>query len=217
MSNVENYSNEDVGWKPPSNSEPKIEKSAPGKTNNKKKRNEWRILATILILAFFTVYVYNNTDISLDVFLTLTAGLFFILYFLWKKPSRFKKTSAGKKDDILLKGIVRGFNQGTENLLSGRQKFVWNFRIECFDDQGNLRNTIPVKMKGDGLQGTIHDGDEIKVSHWKKGELLQTDRIKNLTSGIEVRTINHDIGQKFIKWIVFLIIIAVIVFAITQK
>jgi hypothetical protein len=111
----------------------------------------------------------------------------------------------------LLRGIVKGFQQRSEiERFYNKHKVVWSFRIDCYDN-GKLINTIPVQMVGERFKGSINDGDDVEVFRWRKGTVLETDRIKNWTTGIEVRSSSGSVLQA-LGWLIFLLGIGFIIF-----
>lgn len=117
---------------------------------------------------------------------------------------------------LLLRGIVKGYQQRFE--IAGynhKPKVVWTFRIECYEND-ELVNTIPVQMVGDRFEGDINDGDDVEVFRWRKGTVLKTNRVKNWTTGIEVRSSSGSAAQVF-GLIIFLLGLAFIVFLMVSR
>lgn len=238
MPDTTNQQDQDLGWRPSTSlqEETTIKKPLPGKSKStgsyaaKSKTGNlfWRIAATLVIcmLLFYAAaispYALQGGLMLLLIYLAGLTGLILLLIRVWRRPQpAFNANDRGstpmKNDGVILKGIVRGFTPATEMKFSGTPKPVWNFRLECFDDHGNLRNTIPVQMSGDYLQGTIHDGDEVQVYNWKKGELLRTKRVMNLTSGIEVRTVSRRVGRYLVVIIVLLLFFSFVLFMMSMR
>lgn len=183
------------------------------------------VLSTIMLAPLVALLLFNgfamltnpeNDQVWGLVLLTLAGGLAYLLIRFWRGSSATKETLRTNRPKVLLRGIVRGMTQGSETTASGKQRLAWNFRIECFEE-GRLVNTIPVKMSGEQFFGAINDGDEVQVYHWKKGTLLQTGRVRNWTSGIEVRAINHSFQRVVIGLIVFVIFIVLVIGMMTSR
>lgn len=116
----------------------------------------------------------------------------------------------------LLRGIVKGYQQRFEiERYHNKAKVVWTFRIECYEND-ELVNTIPVQMVGDRFEGDINDGDDVEVFRWRKGTVLKTNRVKNWTTGIEVRSSSGSAVQVF-GLIIFLAGLAFIAFLVVSR
>lgn len=116
-----------------------------------------------------------------------------------------------------LRGQVHGFRERTETRGSGNPfaqhtpTIVWTYRLERYHD-GERLDPIPVEMRGHSFTGLINDGDEIMINKkWRKGKMLRTNRVFNLTSGAEVKTLRR-ISANTIAHIVFYIFLAAIIF-----
>lgn len=82
-------------------------------------------------------------------------------------------------------GQVRGVQQRTDGF--GEQGGnLLTFRIERYDAAGNRLQPVPVQLRTRGYDGTLSDGDEVRVTgRWKDGT-LHTDRVQNLTTGAAI-------------------------------
>jgi hypothetical protein len=79
-------------------------------------------------------------------------------------------------------GQARGIQQRTESIGSGSLG-VWTFRIERYDRDGNRLPPIPAQMRGVVFEGSVSEGDEVRViGVWKDGT-LHSERVENLTTG----------------------------------
>ncbi|MBE3201633.1 MULTISPECIES: hypothetical protein [Parafrankia] len=64
---------------------------------------------------------------------------------------------------------------------------VWAFRIERYDSAGNRLPPVAVEMRARGFEGSLSEGDEVRVAgSWKDGT-IRAERIENLTTNSLVR------------------------------
>lgn len=96
------------------------------------------------------------------------------------------------KADSGIVGEVRGLQQRDEYQYRASQNRtstskVWTFRVERYDSAGNRLPPVPVEMRGNSYRGFINEGDTVQLlDKWKEGQLLQTARVRNLTTGVMV-------------------------------
>jgi hypothetical protein len=118
-------------------------------------------------------------------------------------PGRLQGGSA------VIAGQARGIQSRTESSANGEAMTIWAFRIERYDSAGNRLRPVAVEMRGRGFQGSLHEGDDVRVSGtWKDGT-LRSQRIDNLTTHALVRA-------KPFPWkplLVFLTIVLIVVIA----
>jgi hypothetical protein len=178
------------------------------------KPNTLRIVLTITIvgiISFFMTATFGLSPAIALVFFVCAAGLSVFILNRGKRqsaPSGNLEVGNGKQ---VLRGIVKGYQQRFEiESFHNKPKVVWTFRIDCFEN-GKLVNTIPVQMVGNRFKGDINDGDDVEVFRWRKGTVLETNRVKNWTTGIEVRSSSGNALQA-LGWIIFLLGLAFIVF-----
>jgi hypothetical protein len=83
-------------------------------------------------------------------------------------------------------GQVRGFQARTESYGQGQQRTIWSFRLERYDDSGNLVLLLPVEMRALWLRGSIADGDWACVHGKRHRGTLRASRLENLSTGATV-------------------------------
>lgn len=87
-----------------------------------------------------------------------------------------------------VQGQVRGIQQRSESFGEGGSMTIWTFRIERYDPSGNRLPPIPVQMRGISFEGSLSEGDEVRIfGSWKNGT-LHTERVENVTTGATVKT-----------------------------
>ncbi|MDF6019646.1 hypothetical protein [Streptomyces sp. JH34] len=65
---------------------------------------------------------------------------------------------------------------------------VWSFRLERQDERGQPLPRVGVEMRGTGFDGTLAQGDWVRIDEaWQPGTTLQTRQIANLSTNSTVR------------------------------
>jgi hypothetical protein len=114
--------------------------------------------------------------------------------------------AAESRGSATIEGQIRGIQQRTESYGEGNSSTVWTFRIERYDHSGNRLPPVAVQMRGIGFDGSLTEGDDVRVSgRWKHGT-LHTDNVENLTTRATVKTRSFKGAL-----IAFLIIVALMV------
>lgn len=93
-----------------------------------------------------------------------------------------------------LVGQVRAFQSRTEPYGESSQRTIWNFRVERFDDDGNLVLRVPVEMRGLSFQGSIADGDTVRVAGRERHGTVRARRVENRTTGAVVTARDQPIA-----------------------
>jgi len=122
-----------------------------------------------------------------------------------RRPSG-EATQPQRRGSATVQGQVRGIQQRTETYGDAGGEQIWTFRIERYDEAGNRLPPVPVQMRGARFSGSLHEGDEVRVTgRWKDGTLV-TDRVQNLTThaGFSKRSLRG-------AFIAFLIVVVLIV------
>jgi hypothetical protein len=60
------------------------------------------------------------------------------------------------------------------------QHSVLAFRVESFDESGNLELLVPVEMRGLAFEGFLNEGDPVRVTGRLKRGILQAKKVENL-------------------------------------
>ncbi|GLW96854.1 FHA domain-containing protein [Microtetraspora sp. NBRC 16547] len=82
-------------------------------------------------------------------------------------------------------GQARGIQQRSERYGDGG-KTVLAFRVERYDNSGNRLRPVPVQLRATWFDGSLCEGDEVRVTgRWKNGT-LHTDRVENMTTGAAI-------------------------------
>jgi hypothetical protein len=83
-----------------------------------------------------------------------------------------------------VEGQVQNFHEGVE---AGRPVTVWTFRIKRYDRSGNELPALPALMRTAYVEGSISDGDRVRVTgEWKDGT-LHVDRVDDITTQAVVK------------------------------
>jgi hypothetical protein len=64
----------------------------------------------------------------------------------------------------------------------GGGETVWTFRVERYDDAGNRVLFVPVEMQGFTFEGSIAEGDWIRLRGTLKRGTLKASEVENLTT-----------------------------------
>lgn len=109
-------------------------------------------------------------------------------------------------------GQVRGIQQRTEGY-GEHGASVLTFRVERYDDAGNRLQPVPVQLRARGYDGSLNEGDNVRVSgRWKDGT-LHTSRVRNLTTGASVA--GKSIAKMLLIFLaIFLAVAAALVIAL---
>lgn len=103
------------------------------------------------------------------------------------------------RQDVVV-GQVRAFQHRTDDLT------CWTFRVEQYDSSGNRLRPIPVEMRGFDFEGSLNDGDEVRVvGTWKNGT-LRSEKVEN-------RTTNATVTLKSLRkaFVTFAVIVTILV------
>ena len=64
----------------------------------------------------------------------------------------------------VVEGQVNGLQDGAEPGLRNQNQTVWTFRVERFDEVGNRVGLVPVELRGLKVEGSLSDGDRVRVT-----------------------------------------------------
>lgn len=68
---------------------------------------------------------------------------------------------------------------------------VWTFRVEGTDQNGTRLGPVQVELRGISIEGSLTDGDSVRVTgRWRNGA-IRADQVHNLTTGALVRAKNY--------------------------
>ncbi len=86
----------------------------------------------------------------------------------------------------VVEGQVRGIRERTESM-GESSSTVWAFRIERYDRTGNRLPPVAAQMRAVAFDGSLSEGDEVRViGTWKDGT-LHGERVENLTTRATVK------------------------------
>jgi hypothetical protein len=102
-------------------------------------------------------------------------------------------------------GEARSMQQRTEQLGEQGSRSIWSFRLERYDARGNRLRPVQVEMRGLAFEGSLTDGDSVRVTgKWHDGT-IRAKSVENLTTGALVKSKSYK-GAMIAALIVFLII-----------
>jgi hypothetical protein len=92
----------------------------------------------------------------------------------------------------------------------GKQsRSIWTFRLERYDPQGNRLAPVQVEMRGLAFEGSLTDGDSVRVTGRWRGGVIRASEVENLTTGALVRAKSYK-GLMIAALAVFVVIAAAI-------
>jgi hypothetical protein len=99
--------------------------------------------------------------------------------------------------------------QRTESMGQQNSRTIWTFRLERYDSNGNRLRPVQVEMRGLAFEGSLSDGDQVRVTgRWRDGT-VRADRLENLTTGALVRAKSYK-GVMIAALVVFLVVAGLI-------
>ncbi|MEU2655182.1 hypothetical protein ABZ615_07645 [Streptomyces sp. NPDC007325] len=87
------------------------------------------------------------------------------------------------------------------------------FRLERYDDAGRRVMLVPVEMRGLRFEGSVHDGDWVRVSGRMRAGTLHANEVHNATTGADVNAKRTPKWQWILATVIICIIAAIIVSA----
>jgi hypothetical protein len=112
-------------------------------------------------------------------------------------------------------GQVRGFQARTEPYGQGMQRTIWSFRLERYDNAGNLVLLLPVEMRALFFYGSIADGDWACAHGKRHRGTLRATRLENLSTRAVVEATGFSKTRKTVAIVVvILFLIASAAFAV---
>jgi hypothetical protein len=113
-------------------------------------------------------------------------------------------------------GLARGVQTRSEQLGESHHETVWTFRVERYDEAGNRELLVPVEMRGLRFEGSIADGDWVRVRGRRRDGTLRASELENLTTGATVRAKGLPTAVKVIAGVVFLIVAIIFVVVVVE-
>jgi len=127
------------------------------------------------------------------------------------RPQAYEPPSAPPElpragNDAVVEGEARAIQQRSESYGENSSMTVMSFRVERYDDAGNRQQPVPVQFRALGYDGSLSEGDRVRVfGDWKAGT-LHSKRMDNLSTGASVAVKSY---RK--QLIAFLLVVAVMV------
>ncbi len=119
--------------------------------------------------------------------------------------------AAPRSGTVTVTGEVRAVQQRTEWVNEHGSRSIWTFRLDATDENGAQLGLVQVEMRGITFEGTLADGDSVRVSgRWRKGSIRAAE-VQNLTMGTLVRAKNYK-GLQIAAAVVFVVGAAVFAF-----
>lgn len=119
--------------------------------------------------------------------------------------ARFQPAEKPPRGRATVQGQVRGINERSETYNENTNQ-VLTFRIERYDAQGNRFRPVAVQLRSSGYDGSISEGDEVRVSGRYQDGVLHSGHIENLTTGSRVKP--RSFGKQIV---ISLIIVALMI------
>ncbi|HEX6678818.1 MAG TPA: FHA domain-containing protein [Actinomycetes bacterium] len=95
-------------------------------------------------------------------------------------------TTGPRRGRGVVEGQVRGIRERTESM-GESSSTLWAFRIERYDRAGNRLPPVAAQMRAVAFDGSLSEGDEVRViGTWKDGT-LHGERVENLTTRATVK------------------------------
>lgn len=90
---------------------------------------------------------------------------------------------------------------------------VLTFRVERYDGAGNRLRPVPVQLRTRGYDGSVSEGDEVRVTgRWKDGT-LRIRRVHNLTTGASIAGKSiKTLLLVFLTLVVALVVVLAVIF-----
>jgi hypothetical protein len=111
---------------------------------------------------------------------------------------------------VTVTGEVRSVHRRTEWIGEGSRS-IWTFRMDGVDQAGNRLSPVEVEMRGFSFEGSLSEGDSVRVSgRWRNGA-IRAEQLQNQTTGALVRAKTYK-GLRVAALALFVLIAAGIVF-----
>jgi hypothetical protein len=125
----------------------------------------------------------------------------------------------GPRSGSEIEGQVRAITSRPRQAGGGGED-IWTFRVERYDDAGNRVLFVPVEMQGYTFEGSLAEGDWIRLRGSLKRGTFRASKVENLTTGATVsakRTPNAVVivvGALFV--ILFVAVVTLIVVMVAR-
>lgn len=121
----------------------------------------------------------------------------------------------GRSDPDQVEGQVRGIMARSDG---GEGETVWTFRLERYDELGNRELLVPVEMRGYRFEGSIAEGDWVRLRGSARRGTIRVAELENVTTGATVtanttpRTVGAIAGAIFAAVFVAVVVFMVVMF-----
>lgn len=96
----------------------------------------------------------------------------------------------GRSGPVTVTGTVSAVQQRME-LMNESSRSIWAFRVTGTDQNGSAIGPVQVEMRAISIEGSLADGDSVRVTgRWRRG-VIRAEHVENLTMGTDVRAKNY--------------------------
>lgn len=118
---------------------------------------------------------------------------------------------APRSGPVTVTGEARAVQQRTEWVSESGSRSIWTFRLDATDQNGARLGLVQIEMRGITFEGSLADGDSVRVAgKWHNG-IIRAEQVQNLTMGTLVRAKNYK-GLMVVAIALFVVGAAVIAF-----
>ena len=119
--------------------------------------------------------------------------------------------AAQRSGHATVTGEVRSVQRRTEWIGESGSRSIWTFRLDATDAAGQSLGLVEVEMRGFSFEGSLSEGDSVRVGgRWRSGT-LRAEELQNLTTGAVVRAKTYK-GLRLAAFALFLVFAAGIAF-----
>ncbi|MEU1458042.1 hypothetical protein [Streptomyces avermitilis] len=104
----------------------------------------------------------------------------------------------------------------SESRGENQSEAIWTFRVERYDTAGNRIALVPVEMRGQTFEGSIHDGDWVRARGRMRSGTLRVTRLENLSTGASVHAKGVPKAAVIAFFVFFLLIFAFVAWGAYQ-
>lgn len=119
-----------------------------------------------------------------------------------------------RSGSVQVEGQVRGIMARSDG---GQGETVWSFRVERYDEVGNRELLVPVEMRGYRFEGSLAEGDWVRLRGSERRGTLQVSEFENVTTGATVRVDTTPRTVGIVAGVIFAVMFsAVVVFMVVM-
>ena len=173
------------------------------------------VAGIIAILALFSVFLGDDSSFPA---LLVSAFVAWVAYSAQRAWGGREKTSARggaqRAGRERARGGIVGEARGLQRRLEesgNRNVEVLSFRVERYDAKGNRLTPVPVQMRGTSFEGSVQEGDQVRVSGQRSRRgTVSVDRVENLTTRSTVKA-KRTMGAEWVATFIFVAVIVIII------